>query len=446
MLGTTAIKKRTVAMNAVNWFRRSAILAALCASWISAQAWAEDWPAWRGPRGDGTSAETQLPTQWNGQTGQNIAWKAAVPGEGHGSPIVCGGRVFLASCLPESKERILCCFDRRDGRLLWQRTIVKSQLEIKHQLNSFASSTPACDGECVYVAFLEIDGSEAPATNVGTPRPLNPGQIVVACLDVDGNLRWLARPGAFRSVHGFCSNPVLFDDLVIINGDHDGDGYIVALRKQTGQIAWKKPRSHNTRSYVTPLIRKIAGRPQMVLSGSHHVASLDPRDGASIWRVDGPTEQFVASMVYDGKHFYMAAGYPTYHVLAIKPGGQGNVTETHVAWHSTNVNCYVPSPVVAGPYLLVADDRGTANCFDTATGTRLWLARLGTHYSASLIEAAGLVYFLADDGVTKIVKPGPALEVVAENPLGEDCYASAAASNGQFFVRAKEHLYCIGGR
>jgi outer membrane protein assembly factor BamB len=218
---------------------------------------------------------------------------------------------------------------------------------------------------------------------------------------------------------------------------------MAALDKQTGDLVWKVPRRHKTRSYVTPIIRQIDGRTQMVFSGSKSVVSLDPRDGSSHWRVEGPTEQFVASMVYDGKLFYMTAGFPTYHVMGIRPDGRGDVTDTHVVWHVKNARAYVPSPVVVDEYLLVADDRGTANCFDTATGRRLWQARMGKHYSASLVTAGGLVYFLADDGVTKVVRPATKLEVVAQNELGESCYASPAVSNGCIYLRGEKHLYCI---
>lgn len=407
---------------------------------------AEDWPGWRGPRGDGTSLDANAPLHWNGPSGENVVWKMAVPGEGMGSPIVRGDRIFLVSCLTETQERVLVCFDRVTGQVRWQKAVIKSPLEIKHRLNSFASSTPAADNDTVYVTFLEIDGSEAPAPNVGTPRPLNPGKIVVAAYDFEGKQKWLVRPGGFASVHGFCSNPVLYRDLVIINGDHDGDSYIVALNRNNGETVWKQPRAHKTRSYATPLIRDVDGQPQMVFAGSMHIASLDPRNGSARWTIEGPAEQFVASMVYDGRMFYMVAGFPTYHVMAIRPDGTGDVTSTHVAWHVTNVNCYVPSPVLVGEYLLVADDRGTANCFDTATGKRLWQTRLGTHYSASLVTAEGRVFFTADDGVTKIVEPGSELNVVAENQLGESCFASPALVDGRLFLRGEKHLFCIGSR
>jgi len=404
----------------------------------------ENWPGWRGPRGDGTSLETDVPLAWDGPTGKNLLWKSEVPGVGHASPIVWGDRIFLVSCLEEREERILVSFDGRSGARQWQRTVLRSPLETRNRLNSFASSTPVTDGELVYVTFLEIDGSTVEARNVSRPRPVTLGRMVVAAYDFQGNRRWIVRPGEFASVHGYCSSPVLYDDLVIINGDHDGDSYVVALEKATGETVWKRPREHKTRSYVPPIIREIDGRTQMVFSGSRCVVSLDPSDGSRYWKIDGPTEQFVASMVYDGERFYMVAGFPTYHVMGIRPDGKGNVTETHVDWHVTNVRCYVPSPVVLDGYLLVADDRGTANCFEAATGERLWQERLGKHYSTSLVTAKGLAFFLADDGVMKLVRPGPTLDVVAENELGEECRASPAISGGRLFLRGERNLYCIG--
>ncbi|MBI1311196.1 PQQ-binding-like beta-propeller repeat protein [bacterium] len=410
---------------------------------------AENWPCWRGPRGDGTSLEEGIPTAWNGETGQNIRWKVELPGSGHSSPVIWDDRIFVAACLEDSQERILLCLDRHTGRTLWQQTVLKSPLETKHTLNSYASSTPATDGKLVFVSFLQVDGSTVPAPNVGKPRPITPGEMVVAAYDFDGQLKWKVKPGEFVSAHGYCSNPVLYRDTVIVNGDHDGNSYIVALNRDTGKTVWKQKRANGIRSYVTPLIRDINGRTQMVLSGSEAITSFNPDDGSVYWTVDGPTEQFVASMVYDGSYFFMAAGFPTHHVVAVKPDGSGNVTETHIKWHSTDAKCYVPSPVLCSGLLFVADDRGTGSAFDAKTGEKVWRDRMGNHFSTSLITNAGKVFFVADDGVTKIVDPGTQSEsgtpeIIAENPLGESTYASPAIAHGSLFIRGEKHLFCIG--
>jgi hypothetical protein len=236
----------------------------------------------------------------------------------------------------------------------------------------------------------------------------------------------------------------LFEDKVIVNGDHDGDAYLVALDSTSGKPVWKIDRENKTRSYSTPIIRQIEGRTQMILSGSKCVASYDPRDGSRHWIIDGPTEQFVASMVFNGKLLFLTAGFPELHMMAIRPDGTGNVTDTHIAWRTRKGAGYVPSPIAEGDYFLAVSDGGVASCFEAASGKRLWMERLGTHSSASLVSAGGLVYFTDDDGTTTVVRPGPKLDVVAENKLGEFCYASPAISGEQIYLRGEKNLYAIG--
>ncbi|OHB83462.1 MAG: serine/threonine protein kinase [Planctomycetes bacterium RBG_16_64_12] len=400
----------------------------LCLVELAGPVAAENWPGWRGPRGDGTSLESGIPIQWNGLKQENVAWKVPLPGLGHASPIVWEDRVFTISCPEETDDRVLLCFDRKTGRLLWQRVVVHSPLEGKHKLNSHASSTPATDGRSVFVTFLDRT------------------EMLVAAYDFAGNQRWLVRPGEFYSKHGYCSSVVLFENLVILNGDHDGDAYLLGLDRDTGKTVWKTLRENKTRSYSTPIIRRIDGRTQMILSGSLSVASYDPRDGSRHWIIDGPTEQFVASLVYNGELLFLTAGFPELHIMAIRPDGHGNVTDTHVVWHTRKGCSYVPSPIASadGKYFLVVSDDGIASLFEAATGHRHWMERIGPHYSASLVSADGLVHFLSDEGVTTIVRPGEELDVVATSELGEPCYASPAISQGQIFLRAEKHLYCIG--
>lgn len=421
-----------------------ALLSLFITSLTFAPTHAENWPGWRGPRGDGSSNSQRPPLQWNAETGDGIIWKTEIPGIGHASPIIWEDHAFIVTCDLDAQVRQLIALDANKGDILWKRNVIKAKLEKKHALNSFASGTPATDGNLVFVTFFEADDQEIVAPNVGSERKIFPGKMVVAAYDYEGNQKWIVKPGEFISAHGYSSCPVLYKDLVIVNGDHDGDSYILALNKNTGETVWKTKRSYGIRSYCTPLIREIDGRTQMVFSGSKHIISLNPENGDVHWVVEGPTEQFVASMVYDGELFYMCAGFPTYHVMGIDPRGKGDVTETHVRWHSKEVRCYVPSPVVIGDYLIVADDRGTANCYSTKDGTRLWLDRLGNHFSASLLKANGLAYLIADNGLTKIVKPGKELEVIAENPLNEYVYASPALANNRLYIRGEKHLFCIG--
>lgn len=413
-------------------FAIAILLVALCQPLLAA----ENWPCWRGPRGDGTCVEENIPTAWNGVTGENIAWKQKLPATGHSSPIVWGDRIFVTGCVESSGARDLLALDRVTGKLLWSETVVAAPLEKKHKLNSYASGTPATDGKFVYVTFLQL------AENADGEK--RPGEMVVAAYDFAGKQQWLVRPGRFSSVHGFCSSPVLFEDLVIVNGDHDGDSYIVALDRASGKTIWKEPRANKTRSYVTPIIREIDGRTQMLLSGSKCVTSYDPRTGKIHWSMEGPTQQFVASLVYDGDLLFLTAGFPDWHILAIKPDGHGPVGDEQIVWRTTKGCSYVPSPILASGHFLVAADNGIVSCFAPADGTRHWMERLGKHYSASAVTAGGLAYFLADDGEMKVIRPGEKLDVVATNPLGEYIYSSPAISQGQIFLRGEEHLVCVG--
>ncbi len=386
---------------------------------------AENWPCWRGPRLDGTSLEKQIPVQWS--TTSNVTWRTALPGIGHASPIVWEDRIFTVAALLEKTERVLLCLERDTGKILWQKTVLESPLEGKHQLNSYASSTPATDGFLVYVAFLDQK------------------DMVVAAYDFNGNQKWLVRPGPFASKHGFCSSPILYKDKLIVNGDHDGDSYIVALSRIDGKTLWKTPRENHTRSYCVPIIRELAGRTQMVLSGDKCVASYDPNNGNLHWMIDGPTEQYVASLVYSDRAdlLFMTGGFPDHHLLAIKPDGLGNVTKTKIVWRTNKGVAYVPSPIVEGDYFLIVSDSGVAHCFEAATGKLLWQERMGEHH-ASLTSAEGLVYFLNDDGVMRVVRPGPQFQLVAKNELGEKTFASPAISTGRTFLRGERSLFCIG--
>lgn len=403
----------------------------------------ENWPGWRGPRGDGTSLEKVIPIEWNGIVGKNILWKVPVPGSGYASPIVWENHIFLVSCLEDTNERILICYDRKTGKILWQKTVLTAPLERKHNLNSYASSTPLTDGERIYVSFLEADYGLRDLPRDQTKKE-TPGNMVVASYSLGGKRQWIVRPGRFSSIHGYSSSPVLFQDKVILNGDHDGESYIVALDKTTGKTIWKQPRPNGIRSYVVPFIRRIDDRTQMILPGSDCVTSYDPHDGSVLWMIDGPTEQYVASPVYNGTFLFLTAGFPEHHILAIRPDGRGNVTDSHISWRTTRGCAYVPSPIVEGDYFLVVTDNGVGSCFVAETGERVWMKRIGTHFSTSLISAGGLVYFLCDDGTMTIIRPGREFDLVAKNELGEETFASPAVSEGQLFIRGVNQLFCIG--
>ena len=407
---------------------------------------AADWPAWRGPHGDGTTLETVFPTEWS--AAENIAWKTAIPGTGHSSPVVSAGRVFVTGCLegdapvpagkkrsnsptdPTPRPRILSCVDQKTGQIEWQREVLKAPLERKHKLNSFASSTPAADGERVYVTFLDYP------------------HFQVYCYDFAGNKLWEKSPGEFHSVHGFSSPPVLYKDMVIVNGDQDAKGpltaYLVAYDRKSGEERWRIDRPNRLRSYCPPTFITADGRPQMVLTGSKCVASYDPDTGEQLWIVQGPTEQFVSSVVFDAGIVFLTAGFPERWVMAIDPTGTGDVTQSKVLWSKKNDGGYVPSPVAVDGKGFVVTDEGLGSCWDLKTGKMHWKERLGGHHSGSGVVAGGHVYFTDDDGVTYVLAADAEFDVVAKNPLGERCFSSPAFVDGQIFIRGESHLYCIG--
>lgn len=386
---------------------------------------AENWPCWRGPNGDGTSLETNLPTQWDSIT--NVLWKSPVPGIGYGSPIVWGNRLFTITARPETLERILLCYDCKSGDLLWQKTILKAPLESKHNDNSFASGTPATDGKNIYVSFM--DGED----------------VVVAAYDFTGKQIWIQRPGTFSSPHGYSCSPVLYEDKVIINGDSKGDAFVAALSRTDGHMIWKIRHEKQALSYSTPIFREITGRMQMIFCGNQEVASYNPDNGSRYWFVNGPSQEFCASPVYSEKAglVFISSSWPERHLLAIKPDGQGDVSNSHIVWRSTNGAFYVPSPICVGDYLITTMTNGQVHCIETTTGNILWKENLGKQYPSAVL-ANGLVYMPNDEGIITVIKPGPTFESIAKNSIGEKMIASPAISNGRIYLRGTRHLFCIG--
>jgi outer membrane protein assembly factor BamB len=387
---------------------------------------AKNWPAWRGPRGDGTSLETRAPTEWSAT--RNIAWKTAVPGAGHSSPIVWDDRIFTATAMPEKKERVLLCFDRGTGQILWQQTVLTTDLENKSGENSFASCTPATDGERIYVAFLDVK------------------QVVVAAFDFSGKQLWLVRPGEFQNDHGFSSSPVLFQDKVILSAQGKQGNFLVALSRVDGHTLWKNALDSPSNSFGQPLARLLVGRPQIILYGDKAVTSFNPQDGARLWFVDNPCTDFVITPVFSEQAGLLlsTSSWPKKELQAIKPDGQGDVTLTNIVWRSVPGAPYVPSPIAVDRFFLTVGEAGNEiYCFEAATGQILWHEPFG-HCHASPVSVGGLVYFLNDKGVTQVIKPGDKCELVASNELGEKCFASPALSRGQIFLRGATNLYCIG--
>jgi outer membrane protein assembly factor BamB len=387
---------------------------------------AEDWPQFRGPTGQGNSAEQGLPLEWS-ET-RNIVWKTRVPGTGWSSPVVAGGRVWLTAAVKErgASLRVLA-FDVQTGREVVNTEVFRTrQADPLNPKNTLASPTPIVDGDRVYVHF-GADGT--------------------AALTTSGEVVWKIRL-PYESQHGNGGSPVLYRDLLIVSCDGSDTAFVAAIDKATGKIRWKTSRRQPwDQAYTTPLVVAVAGRDQVVSVGAYRAAAYDPESGKEIWRVsyaDGFSN--VPRPVFGHGLVFIATGFQQPLLLAVRPDGTGDVTKTHVAWTLRRGAPLTPSPLLVGDELYIVNDGGIASCLDPSTGAVLWQQRLGGAFSASPVFADGRIYFLSEDGVATVIAPGREFRKLAVNTLDGATLASIGVSNGSLFIRSQTHLYRIASR
>ena len=387
----------------------------------------EDWPQFRGPGGQGHSAETGLPTEWS--EAKNVAWKVPVPGRGWSSPVVAGGRVFLTSATVVQRDTSLrlMAFDVDGGRPALDVEVFRFRgTDLLNPKNSHASPTPIVEGDRVYVHF---------------------GARGTAAVSTSGAILWKARL-EYESQHGNGGSPELAGDLLIVNCDGFDQAFVAALDKMTGKVRWRRDRREpHSQAYSTPLAIRAAGREQIVSVGAFTASALDPQNGKEIWRVSYPDGfSNVPRPVYGAGLVFIATGFNQPALLAVRPDGTGDVTKSHVAWKLTRGAPLTPSPVLAGDELYTVSDNGIASCLDARTGEVRWQARLGNAFSASPVLADGRLYFLDEDGRTTVIKPGTNPAPLAVNTLDGGTLASMAVSARSFFIRTTTHLYRIALR
>jgi outer membrane protein assembly factor BamB len=387
---------------------------------------AEDWPAFRGPGGQGHSSERDVPLEWS--ESRNVVWKSQIPGLGWSSPVVANGRVWLTTAVKDRGASLRAvAFDVETGRELVNAEVFRvASATPLNPKNSLASPTPIVDGDRLYVHF----GSD------GT-----------AALTPSGEVVWKTRL-PYESQHGNGGSPIIYGDLLVYSGDGSDDAFVVALDKHTGKVRWKTRRRQPwDQAYSTPLVIRVGDRDQIVSVGAYRAAAYDPETGKEIWRVsyaDGFSN--VPRPVFGHGLVYIATGFQQPSLIAVRPDGTGDVTRTHIAWTLQRAAPYTPSPLLVGDELYIVNDTGIASCLDARTGETRWQQRLGGNYSASPIFADGRIYFLSEEGVATVIAPGTEFRRLAVNRLDGETLASIAVSNGSIFIRSDHHMYRIAKR
>jgi len=386
-----------------------------------------DWAWWRGSLRDGTADPDQRPPTEFSET-KNVRWRADVPGRGYGSPTVVGDRVFLATADESTGAQFMLAFDRKTGERLWETVAHPSGGMRKNNKSTAASSTPACDGERVFINFPNSDA------------------LYTTAMSVTGELLWQTKVGDYVIHQGYGASPALYQNLVIVSADNKGGGTLSGLDRVTGQVVWQRERPELP-NYPSPILLRIGGRDQCVMVGCDRVVSYAPLTGETLWETEGATTECVTSTLTDGEHVYTSGGYPANHMSAIKADGSGEL-----AWENTN-RLYVPSLVIRDGYLYGVLDAGIAMCWHTATGKEMWKARLGGTFSSSPVLVGDTIYVSSEGGDFFLFRASPdRFERIANNRLGDVVLATPTICGGEIFHRvtkvddvggSQEYLYCL---
>lgn len=404
-----------------------ALPAALLAGAAHAAAGAGDWPEFRGPDGQGHSAEQGLPVEWS--ESRNVAWKTAVPGLGWSTPAIADGRAWVTTATADGEggSLRLLAFDVESGRKAVDAELFRTGDEsAPNPKNSLASPSPIVDRGRVYAHF---------------------GTYGTAALTTAGEVVWTAQ-FTCETQHGNGGSPILHDGLLILSCDGFDAAFVVALDARTGEVRWRAERDEPvSQAYSTPLAIRVGGRDQVVSVGAFRTSAYDPATGAEIWRVRYARGfSNVPRPVYGRGLVYLATGFQTPSVIAVRPDGAGDVTDTHVAWRLRRGAPHTPSPLLVGDALYVVSDQGVVTCVDAATGETRWRERIGGNYSASPVFADGRIYFQSEEGKTTVIAPGAEFRALATNQLDGATLASMAVSEGALFLRTSTHLYRIEER
>jgi outer membrane protein assembly factor BamB len=400
---------------------------------------AENWPQFRGPDGNGHSDAHGLPLHWS-ET-RNVVWKTPIHDRGWSSPVIYGKQIWLTSASKDSRELFVLCIDRDTGKIIrdW-RLFDVAQPQFVHPFNTAASPTPVIEEGRVYVTF-------------GSPG--------TACIDTKKfQVLWERRDIECNHFRGAGSSPILFQNLLLMHFDGSDHQFVMALDKQTGKTVWKTNRSIDfqdlnengkpaadgdlRKAFATPHVERINGRWEMISLGAKAAYSYDPFTGRELWRVEerGQHSASTRPVVGQGMIFY-PTGFSAGQLFAVRTGGEGLITDTHVVWKVTRGVSNKPSILLVDGLIYMIGDTGIASCIDAQTGEQVWQQRIGGEYSASPLYADGRLWFFSEDGTTTVLKPGRVFERVGENHLDEGSLASTAIAGKAFYLRTRTDLYRI---
>lgn len=381
------------------------------------------WPRWRGPSGQGLAGDSGYPDTWSDT--QNVLWRTQVQGRGHSSPIIWGDRIFLTTAYADGRVAVVA-FQRSDGRQLWDAVAPDRSPEHVHPKNSHASATPTTDGSRVFASF---------------------GSKGVVAVDFDGRVAWHRSLGAIDNYHGTAGSPLLYKNKLILFQDHASGSFVTALDTTTGRTLWRTSRQGSV-GWSTPIAIRAFDHDEIVVSSGRQVNAYHPETGRELWSAGGNLFEVIPTPVVGHGLVFCSSGRagPT---LAIRPGGQGDVTRTHVAWQSPRGSPFVPSPLLYGDHLyLVNDMASTAASLEASTGKLVWQGRLGIAtregFSASPVGVDGKVFFTNDLGETFVVRAGTTFELLHVNRLNRQTLASPALADQRWYFRTDRDLIAIG--
>ena len=386
---------------------------------------AQEWTRFRGPNGAGHGKADSIPVKW---TESHYNWKVKLPGSGHGSPVLWGERIFLMCCDDRTGSRIVVCLQAADGSVLWSRSFQSDRFKM-NSLNSYGATTPVVDKDRLYVAWS------------------SPRSIVLRALDHDGKDLWERDLGPHRSQHGPCTSPMLFEDLVVMTNDQQGESFLIAVEAATGKTLWKLPRTSGRAAYSTPCIRRSGnGEAELIVtSTAAGVTSVNLKTGQVNWQHEKVLpERCVSSPVLASDLVVATCGTGARGKLfAVRPTGG---KEADVAYKLSRNAPYVPCPLLAGGRLFLFGDAGHLTCLDAATGKQLWQEKVPDPFFGSPVCVGGRIYCISRKGNVFVLSAGEKYELLATNPLGEMSFATPAVAGGRMYLRTCNYLISIGGQ